>query len=351
VRTPEPRKQRRVKRARDQTTERDQRDADKHLPVGGARHAPPGRPRAGAAPLLRLQRGMGNRAVAALIARTPSGAAPSSGAAGHRLLQRDSDKPSAKSPRVAGFIIRKKGDAYIQDMRDYLATTRKGLDVYEVDNLDDIAAKAKELAAQGAKFDRILVISHGQRDIGGLGMKRPDGQWGFVPPSDIKQWAQTAHGADLQGAMAPGAEVQVLGCYLGGYHEAGEAIAQAFGATSRASKGQEMVRTLDFVADGKRITKAADVPKSQQAKFRTWLLETYALLRDANEAPSLPDDAAKLAYMTELFDRSKGKIRSLYVEDPNTKQRLAAGSQDAKDLEDTETPSAKSNRNLQWDAP
>jgi hypothetical protein len=294
---------------------------------------------------------MGNRAVAALIARTSSAATPGGGAAGHRVLQRDKDKPSAKSPRVAGFIIRKKGDAYIQDMRDYLATTRKGLDVYEVDNLDDIAAKAKELAAQGVKFDRILVISHGQRDIGGLGMKRPDGQWGFVPPSDIKQWAQTAHGADLQGAMAPGAEVQVLGCYLGGYHEAGEAIAQAFGATSRASKGQEMVRTLDFVADGKRITRAADVPRTQQAKFRKWLLDTYALLRDANEAPNLPDDAAKLAYMTELFDRSKGKIRSLYVEDPNTKQKLAAGSQDAKDLEDTETASAKSNRNTQWDAP
>lgn len=349
MRTPEPGKQRRVKRARDQAAKRDQGDADKRLPAGATREAT-GRPPAGAAPLLRLQRGMGNRAVAALIARAPSGATPASGAV-PRLLQRDSDKPPAKSPRVVAFIIRKKDDGYIQDMRDYLATTRKGLEVYEVDNLDDIAVKAKELSAQGGKFDKVLVISHGQRDIGGLGMKRPNGQWEFVPPSDIKQWAQTAHGADLQGAMAPGAEVQVLGCYLGRYHEAGEAIAGAFGATSRASKGQEMIKTADFVANGKRISKAADVPKGEQARFRTWLLDTYASLRDAGEAPSLSDDAAKLAYMTELFDRSKGKIRSLYVEDPNTKQKLAAGSKDAKDLEDTETASPQSDRKTQWDAP
>jgi hypothetical protein len=302
-----------------------------------------------AAPLLRLQGAMGNRAVAGLLARQPAGTRPSP--SGGRVLQRDSGKPPAKKERVAAFIIRKDKDRYIQDMRDYLATTRKGLAVYEVDNLDDIAAKVKTLTASGDKFDRILVVSHGQHDIGGLGMKLANGKWGFARPDEIKKWAEGPHAADLQGGMASGAEVQVLGCYLGAYHEAGEAIAQAFGATSRASHGQEMVGTSGYTANGKDVTSSADVPKSLKADFAQWLLKTYAALHDAGEAPSLATDEAKLAYMRDLFDRSKGVIRSLMVEDPNTKQKVAAGSKDGRDLEETETARARSPRQTQFDAP
>lgn len=213
-------------------------------------------------PLLRLQRAVGNRATAGLVR---------GGAAGRLMLQRDTDEHTAttKTQRVVAFLIRKKDDGYIQTMRDYLRTTRHGLEVYEVDNLDDIAAKAAELTAKGAKIDRVLIISHGQRGIGGLGMKDADGQWKFVPPDRIKQWATTGPAAKLQGAMASGSEVQVLGCYLGANHEAGEAIATAFGATARASRGQEMVRTFTFETENGHVGAAKDVPAKQQAKFRT----------------------------------------------------------------------------------
>lgn len=74
-------------------------------------------------------------------------------------------------------------------------------------------------------------------------------------------------------------------------------------------------------------------------------------MREGNEAPSLSTDDDKLAYMTDLFDRSKGTIRSLYVEDPNSHQKMAAGSKQAQDLDDTETPSARSDRKTPWDVP
>src|SRR5262249_54348092 len=84
------------------------------------------------------------------------------------LLQRDDTKP-AKTIEII-FIIQKPGDQFIKDMTEYTKTTLKGHEYREVANIDEICAVAAEYAKQGVKFSRVDIVSHGQRNVGGVGM-------------------------------------------------------------------------------------------------------------------------------------------------------------------------------------
>ena len=101
--------------------------------------------------------------------------------------------------------------------------------------------------------------------------------------------------------------MEFWGCYIGSVPGAGEAWNQVFNAPVRSSFA-EMHIGEDVFSGG--ITASKDVPKRAQVEFKKWLLKEYKLLSGTGEIPVLNTEDEQLRYMMELFDRSKGVIRS-----------------------------------------
>src|SRR5664280_2178632 len=202
-----------VRRAPDDTTR----------PASGAvREARPLHP----ATIAELQRGAGNVAVSAALANAT-------------IVQRDDVKttPPGKAPSATQdviFILRKPGDEYTKGMAEYVRTTLKGQAFKEVANIEEIAAYASALSAKGIKLSAVRIIGHGQRSIGGVGMTPgSEKKWRYLSPDEVKAYMAKPEGKAIRDAMAPGAQVEFWGCYVGGIQQAGDAWAGLFNSSIR----------------------------------------------------------------------------------------------------------------------
>jgi hypothetical protein len=280
--------------------------------------------------LLGLQRLAGNAAVTSLIA--------------HPTVQRDDTPPvnpqgGAKSIDLI-FIITKPNDRYTKDMTDYVKNTLKGQAYRVVTNIEDICAEASKLSAQGITLSKVRIVSHGQTVIGGVGMTpAKEKKWRFVKPEEVKAYMKSPECKGLRGAMAPNAEVEFWGCYLGGLPQAGEAWADLFGKKVRSTKGEMKVGGEDFIVEGQGAAKSSKaVPKNVRKFFRQWLLKQYKLLASTGEAPVLKTEDEQVAHMTALFDRSGGKIRSRVIQEKGATRVVRPGEADEVQMWETVDP-------------
>jgi hypothetical protein len=277
--------------------------------------------------LLRLQRLAGNAAVVSLLA-DPS-------------VQRD-PKPTSKKSIEIIFILVKPGDQYIKDVTNYVKTTLKGQAYRQVANVEEICAEVSKLAADGFSLSRVRIVSHGQRNLGGVGMT-PAGEkkWRYVGPDEVKAYMGRPECKGLKAAMAPGAEVEFWGCYIGQVQSAGEAWANLFGKQVRSSRGEMKIGTSKFIVDrkGNYATSSKNVPKGARGNFRKFLLGEYAIVSSTGEAPNIKGEDEQVKYMTDLFDRSGGVIRSRVMERAGGGgAQHRPGTQGELDLEETVQP-------------
>ena len=292
-----------------------QRRAHVH-PLAPTTHAPTGRRTTTG--LLLLQKQAGNRAASALLKSI--------------AVQR---QPGPKSTKAGGatadviFVIGKPGDKFIKDVKDYIGTTLSGAFV-EVNNIDDICKHVAGLQANGTKLKSIRIVSHGQTDIGGVGMT-PAGEkkWRFVTPSEVSKHADRAECKALKTALAPGGSVEFWGCNLGSVPGAGEAWAKLFNAPVRSTFGDMKIGVFEF--PGLKASKNVPKDKKSQARFRTTLLGWYKTLSSTGEVPALKTEDEQFAYMKNLFDKSNGVIRSRAVTRKSDSQVFRPG--DAKEDE------------------
>jgi hypothetical protein len=239
---------------------------------------------------------------------------------GPAVVHREGDQ-KRKAPMEIIFIIARPGDEFIKEMTEYTKTTLHGHEYREVANIEEICSVAADLAKQGVTFSRIDIVSHGQTNIGGVGMT-PAGEkkWRYVRPDEVLDYAKKPECKALQSAMAPSGEVRFLGCYLGSVPEAGITYSEVFGASVSSTTGQMKVNTRTFdIGKGRVARSSKDVPKGAQGHFRTWLLDNYKLLQSTGEAPKIEGEDSQASYVTDLFDRSGGKILTRVLEDEHHK--------------------------------
>lgn len=276
------------------------------------------------AAILGLQRSVGNAATAA-------------------LLQRDAQKAATKTtePTEVIFIVAKPGDQFTKDMTDYVKTTLKGHTYVPVANLEDICAYLSALAGKGGTVSKVSIVSHGQTNIGGIGMT-PKGEkkWRFVSPDEVKGYASRPECSGLKAAMAKGGYVEIWGCNIGGVPGAPEAWAGLFDAPIRSTGAEMRVATDIFVYRNQTYTSSAKVPKAKntQASFRTFLLEKYQVLSATGEIPAMKTEDEQFAYMKDLFDRSSGVIRSRVLTTHGSKTPHRPGGEKEMELWDTVKP-------------
>jgi hypothetical protein len=158
------------------------------------------------------------------------------------------------------FILRKRDDRYTEGMTKYVRTTLQGHEYKEIANIEEISAYARELAAKGVKPSEVRIIGHGQTTIGGVGMTPRWREEVAVPVAGRGQGLH--HKAGGQGdprGDGTGRTDRVLGCYVGGIQNAGDAWAGLFNATVRSTKGEMRVGTETFKTNKGVATKVSDV--------------------------------------------------------------------------------------------
>lgn len=285
------------------------------------------------ATILELQRGAGNVAVSVALA-------------GAIAVQRDDAKTTPQSKAAPAtqdviFILRKPGDEYTKGMAEYVRTTLKGQAFKEVANIEEIAAYTSALSAKGIKLSAVRIIGHGQRSIGGVGMTPgTEKKWRYLSPDEVKAYMAKPEGKAIRDAMAPGAQVEFWGCYVGGIQQAGDAWAGLFNSSIRSTRGEMHIATETFRTNNGIARKVADVPKTKkvQEKFTAWLLARYAVLSASGEARALKSVDEKLAYMRDLFDRSGGVIRSRYVNETGATAKYRPNEKGEADLWESTSP-------------
>lgn len=236
------------------------------------------------------------------------------------VLARDgSGQPAASVSDTLTFIIRRPGDKFIQDETSYQTTTRHDEQYIEVDNLDDICAQAAAITKNGTQFQHLRIVTHGQSDIGGIGMTPPgEKEWRYVPPDEIAKYAQKPGCQALSKLLTNSGEVTFVGCYLAST-PAPQALETVFGhPVHSTSRAYHVAFAEFFYGDPKekkpkerKANKVADVPtdKKSQERFAKWLKEQYAAMRAAGDAPKLDSEDKQLSFMRDLFDRSSGTLR------------------------------------------
>jgi hypothetical protein len=284
--------------------------------------------------ILELQRRVGNGAVSVALASAIA-------------VQRDDAKTTPPGKAQPGttqdviFILRKPGDEYTKGMAAYVRTTLKGQVFKEVANIEEIAAYASALSAKGIKLSAVRIIGHGQRSVGGVGMTPgAEKKWRYLSPDQVKAYMAKPEGKAIRDAMAPGAQVEFWGCYVGGIQQAGDAWAGLFNSSIRSTRGEMHIATETFRTSNGVARKVADVPKTKkvQEKFTAWLLAQYAVLSASGEAKALKTNDEKIDYMRELFDRSGGVIRSRYVNETGATAKYRPNEKGEADLWESTTP-------------
>jgi len=285
--------------------------------------------------LVDLQRLAGNAAVTAVLA-DPS------------VQRDDADSKGGTPPPAADaidvvFVIQRPGDQYTKDLNAYVKSTLKGDVFVAVANLQEICEQASKLTAGGKKLRKIRFASHGQTVTGGVGMT-PKGEksWRYVKPDEIKAYTNSDECKALRSSLAKDAEVELWGCYVGRYDDAGQTLADFWGAPLKASKAEMKIGAEDFLINGKKpAVHAADVPDKAKKDFEKWLLERYQVLRTTGEAPFLDTREKQIAHMTEVFEKGGGKIRSRVVQEKGMSYVLRPGEKGEAELWETFTPSKK----------
>jgi len=277
--------------------------------------------------LQEVQRLAGNSAVAGPI--------------GQPAVQRDDTRaPGGATAVEVVFVIRKKGDVYTAEMTKYAQTTLNGMIVREVANIDEMAAAAADIVRSGTKISKLSIVGHGQTTIGGVGMT-PAGEksWRFVRPDEVRKFVDGQAGKALRGAMAPGAQVEFWGCYLGGVPGAGEAWADLLGTSVRSSRGEMHVSTEHFfISKSKWAKSSKEVPKGAQQNFRAFLLKNYKVMVDTGEVPRLKSEQEQVDHMTRIFDSAGGELMSRVVTKKDSRTPQRPGSDKALELMETSTP-------------
>jgi hypothetical protein len=136
--------------------------------------------------------------------------------------------------------------------------------------------------------------------------------------------------------MAEGATVEFWGCYVGSTEQTGKAISSAFNADFKALEDElrtthdTFLRPADKGEAGKavagqkgrfvaaRSTKEIDdrVAKGNKQlgeSFNAWLVTQAKMLEAEGDLPPQPDDAARVAEMRKVFDRSGGNVKRLEI--------------------------------------
>lgn len=285
------------------------------------------------AALVDLQRLAGNAAVAAALTN-PS-------------VQRDDAESKGGTPPPSAdaidvvFVIQRPGDQYTKDLNAYVKSTLKGDVFVAVANLQEICEQASKLTAGGKKLRKIRFASHGQTVTGGVGMT-PKGEksWRYVKPDEVKAYTNSDECKALRSSLAKDAEVELWGCYVGRYENAGQTLADFWGAPLRASKAEMKIGAEDFLINGKTpAVRPSDVPKKAKKQFEDWLIGRYQLLRTTGEAPFLQTRAEQIAHMTEVFEKGGGKIRSRVVQEKGMSYVMRPGEKGEAELWEKFTPS------------
>jgi hypothetical protein len=245
------------------------------------------------------------------------------------ILARDGSGQAGAAAPVSDtltFIIRKPDDPFIQQETSLQTTTRHGEQSIEVDNLDDICAQAAAITKNGTQFQHLRIVTHGQSNIGGIGMTPPGQDWHYVPPAEIEKYADKPECQALSKLLTDKGDVTFVGCYLEST-DAPKALRKVFGHPVKSTSRAIHVAYDDYLfydpaekskkpkAD-KKAHKVADVPtdEASQKRFTAWLMNEYKLLRKSGDVPKFDSQDEQLRFMRELFDRSNGTVlRNIYT--------------------------------------
>src|SRR5262245_46225727 len=220
--------------------------ADRPMTRGSGPAAVSSRPRGGSASefagpsLLDLQRFAGNAAVTAALADDVA------------IQRDDADAKGGAPPPAPGvidvvFVIQRPNDQFTKDLNDYVKSTLKGDVFVPVANLQEICEQASRLTAGGKKLRKIRFASHGQTVTGGVGMT-PKGEktWRYVKPDEIKAYTNSSECKALRSSLAKDADVELWGCYVGSYQDAGQTLADFWGAPLKATKAEMKIGAEEF---------------------------------------------------------------------------------------------------------
>lgn len=279
--------------------------------------------------------------------RVVHGRAARAGAASHGgalRIQADDKKPedaagSAQQPAgtTVNIVLRAPDDEYTKNVTDYVRNTLKE-QVIEVDNIEEAAEKvAAHAKANKVKVSNVRIIGHGST-TGGIKMT-PKGETGrrFVTAEELeKMAADDKVRAKAKDAMAEGSTVEFWGCYIGGTDKSTQAVGQIFGSDVKsleselrtthdsfmrqADKGETGVKVKGQPGKGREVVSTKEIDdrvakgnKQLGKTFNNWLVAQAKALEAGGELPPQPDDAARIAAMRDLFDRSGGKIKRLQI--------------------------------------
>jgi hypothetical protein len=266
---------------------------------------------------------------------------------GSRRIQLDDEKTKTASSHQAGaktpagvrvtFVLRAPDDAYTRDVTDFVTKTLNEK-VIEVDNLQEAADYLSNYTKTNkTKVSEVRIIGHGST-AGGIKMT-PKGETGrrFVSPQELEAMAADDKlKAKASGAMAEGATVEFWGCYIGGKETSTKAVSEIFGSDVKAiehtlrtthdtfarpadkgEKGEELPgrkdRFMTVVSTDEIDSRVKEGNKQLGQSFNSWLVAQAKILEAGGDLPAQPDDAARIATMRELFNRSGGKIKRLQI--------------------------------------
>lgn len=246
------------------------------------------------------------------------------GTSGLPVVQRDRD-PDAKDTeagQVLTVVIRAPDDPYTQNVTDYVRNTLNEKNIIEVDNIQDVFPYLEKIKQSGGpKVKKVRLIAHGST-IGGIKMKMPGkAKPEFVNPADIAKMAEDQKlQAIAGGAMASDASVEFYGCYVGGETTTEAALSKMFQSKFRGPDEALHTEDVTFEWNGKTVTSSGELDKLAQKdkkvrpQYEAWLLKQHQRLVAAGDVPDSPTRDGKIAAMRDLFDRSKGRIKTLVIE-------------------------------------
>jgi outer membrane protein OmpA-like peptidoglycan-associated protein len=298
------------------------------------------------------------RGHAQIAARSPATARQSTGMAitslNTKALQRASVTSGGATPGVGAgidliFIIDLPKIGYIKDITKYVKTVLQGQAFYEVDNLTDIFAHLSHLPT-GQQVRRIRLVSHGlvTGKVATIN-KEHTGVW-WIGPKEVRDYAQRQEVKNIiRRVMAPGAVVEFWGCNIGRSHEAGQAWANLFHSTFRATtetfrtgydrfarparkheKGITIAGRRGKWVDARNTSEIDEFADTEivyngqtytlQNAFLGWLRYEYGELVKNGDILAIDESGDKnqvlfnkLNFMVRLFNRSGGDIRHIAV--------------------------------------
>ena len=249
------------------------------------------------------------------------------------------EAPQGTVIKVCLFRIAGPSGAYMRDVSQYLINTLRvpEADLIWVDSLGHLFASLAALRG-GPQVNRLIIVSHGRTaddrntTSADEGQVRQEGGW--ITVDDVRGAAGTPQAQVVRNqVLAPGAIVEFWGCRLGRSEGAmadwSRAMLPGAGAPVgtpraefRAPTERLEVNAPEFgwqegrgsQAHWVRVTRADQMPERRRAEFRRLLLIMYPHMvenREIVETTPPRTEAQQFEYMTGLFDRSGGQIRTM----------------------------------------